>query len=203
MRFYSNYIIITTLVVSVLFISSCGQDATKQKELELKERELSLREKEVALKEKEINKDSSAIKLNTNDSSKLTSKGHSDFKTFWKDFKMAVLTNDKNKVLEMTHVPFVDKYQETYNTTGTVKPTLTCNTKSQFLNQYSEIFIPDVLSAIKADKYRGYHYEELVGGDAIQKGEYLVTATANSRVYGLAFRKWKGIYQLSYMPYFE
>ena len=46
-----QFILILTLSI---FILSCGQDANKQKELELKERELALKEKELALKEKGI-----------------------------------------------------------------------------------------------------------------------------------------------------
>ncbi|MBL0202357.1 MAG: hypothetical protein IPP81_20030 [Chitinophagaceae bacterium] len=44
--------IIFLLTIS-LFIVSCGQNETKQKELELKERELALKEKEFAKKEKD------------------------------------------------------------------------------------------------------------------------------------------------------
>jgi hypothetical protein len=44
--------IIFLLTIS-LFIMSCGQNNTKQKELELKERELALKEKELQLKEKD------------------------------------------------------------------------------------------------------------------------------------------------------
>jgi hypothetical protein len=44
-----------------LFLTSCGQSYTKQKELELKERELALREKELMLK----NNDTAAVKADT------------------------------------------------------------------------------------------------------------------------------------------
>ena len=48
------------LLILSLSIISCGQNDTKQKELDIKEKELALKEKGVALKEKEINADSSA-----------------------------------------------------------------------------------------------------------------------------------------------
>jgi hypothetical protein len=38
------------IMATAIFITSCGQNDTKQKELELKERELALKEKELALK---------------------------------------------------------------------------------------------------------------------------------------------------------
>ena len=40
-------------MAAAIFITSCGQSDTKQKELELEERELALKEKELALKEKD------------------------------------------------------------------------------------------------------------------------------------------------------
>jgi len=46
--------IIFLLTIS-LFIISCGQTDTKQKELELKEKELALKEKELDIKQKELN----------------------------------------------------------------------------------------------------------------------------------------------------
>lgn len=42
------YILIFCITILIL---SCGQNETKQKELELKERELALKEKELALKQ--------------------------------------------------------------------------------------------------------------------------------------------------------
>lgn len=50
--------IIFILTIS-LFIMSCGQADTKQKELELKEREIALKENEFELKEKGISEDTS------------------------------------------------------------------------------------------------------------------------------------------------
>ena len=45
------------LLIAVATLLSCGQNDTKQKELNLKEKELALRQKELELKEKEIKKD--------------------------------------------------------------------------------------------------------------------------------------------------
>jgi len=43
------------LLTASLFLISCGQNETKQKELELKEKELALKERELVLKEKDTN----------------------------------------------------------------------------------------------------------------------------------------------------
>lgn len=55
--------IIFTLTFSLLLIS-CGQNETKQKELELKERELTIKEKKLAIKGKESNLTSDTLNLN-------------------------------------------------------------------------------------------------------------------------------------------
>ena len=54
------------LLVAIATLFSCGQNETKQKELELKERELALKEKELALKYK----DTASTKVPTGDTSK-------------------------------------------------------------------------------------------------------------------------------------
>ena len=46
------------LLIAVATLFSCGQNDTKQKELELKEKELELRQKELNLKESDIRKGS-------------------------------------------------------------------------------------------------------------------------------------------------
>ncbi len=52
--------IIFLLTIS-LFVMSCGQNDTKQKELELKEKELALKQKELELKEKEVKTDTNSV----------------------------------------------------------------------------------------------------------------------------------------------
>ncbi|MBL0202164.1 MAG: hypothetical protein IPP81_19010 [Chitinophagaceae bacterium] len=58
--------IIILLTIS-LFLMSCGQNDTKQKELELKEKELALKQKELELKEKESKPDSSSVNAQPTD----------------------------------------------------------------------------------------------------------------------------------------
>ncbi|MBL0202359.1 MAG: hypothetical protein IPP81_20040 [Chitinophagaceae bacterium] len=49
------------LLIAVATLFSCGQNDTKQKELELKEKELELRQKELNIKESEIKKGDSIL----------------------------------------------------------------------------------------------------------------------------------------------
>jgi hypothetical protein len=53
----------------------------------------------------------------------------SDFSTFWKEFKSAVIAGDKTKVAEMTKFPLSMSYME--------KPV---KSKQEFLRRYDEIF---------------------------------------------------------------
>jgi len=65
--------IIFLLIVSMFFIS-CGQDESKQKELELKERELALKERELNFKEKDLN---SSTNISVNETLQASFKTHS------------------------------------------------------------------------------------------------------------------------------
>lgn len=129
--------------------------------------------------------------------------GHSNFKTFWADFKKAIISNDRDAVAEMTFIPFRDQFQEViFNSSGGEKP-LTANSKSDFLSKYDKIIIPETIIAVKANRYRTYEYEELIGGDVIAKGEYvLMVSSEKPRIYDLAFAKKNGVFKLSYIPFY-
>jgi len=53
--------ILEVLIIASFLFASCGQNSSKQKELELKERQLALKEKELALKEKGLSGTDSLI----------------------------------------------------------------------------------------------------------------------------------------------
>jgi hypothetical protein len=206
--------------------NNSGGDKTSEKELELQKRELDLKQKELELKEKELSQQqgkpnttltttktttpSTSTTKTTSDNSASTTgynyAGHGSFQTFWADFKKAITTNDRDAVAEMTYIPFHDKYQETYfNAYGGDKP-WTANSKSDFLSKYDKIIIPATITAVKGNKYRTYQYEEMIGGDVIEKGEYLLNVSNEGqkpRSYDLAFAKKNGVFKLVYMPYYE
>ena len=87
--------IIFLLIVSLFFIS-CGQNETKQKELELKEKELALKERELKLKEKDTN---SLKAASVNETPQVSFKSHTPC-TFSvslpSDFKLQPMYDDKS-----------------------------------------------------------------------------------------------------------
>jgi len=222
----SNIFFIT--VVSILILTGCnnsGSDKISEKELELQKRELDLKQKELELKEKELSQQnqstttptpaktttpSTSIAKTTADKAASTTDynyaGHGSFRIFWADFKKAITTNNRDAVAEMTYIPFQDIYQETYfNAYGGDKP-WTANSKSDFLSKYDKIITPETISAVKGNKYRAYEYDEMIEGDVIKKGEYVLNVSNDgqkSRSYDLAFAKKNGVFKLAYMPYYE
>lgn len=195
------------LTVSLL-IMSCGQNDTNQKELELKERELALKEKELALKQKDTTSPETKVAITKSATESLPSSsetynyaGHSNFKTFWNDFKKAVAAGDKDAVAKMTNIPFKDN---TYQNGKTGR--LSASSVQQFLLNYDKIFTPSVVKAINANKYRGWtdmSNDEIGSGeDVIKKGEYLLEVFGND-ILSLAFSKKGGIFKLTFIPYYS
>ncbi len=193
---------ILILTVSIFFIS-CGQNENKQKELELKEKELALKQRELDLKEKESNtqsqKDNTA-KPNTTQTATTVTSDHSKFANFWTDFKSAVLSNDKEAVFALTNLPF-DDANDVYSKTNSV----TSKSKEQFMSNFDRIFNPDVINAIKNNKYYACA-GELVEEEPSLKGTYILTVEHGRRgkeLQDLAFRKIKGnfmLYTIQYWP---
>jgi len=197
----------------ITLLLSCGQSDTKQKELELREREVALKEKELALKES----DTTGNKTKTVTTSTTTEKtspvltptttvdynyaAHSNFQTFWSDFKKAVNAGDKNAVVQMTNIPFKDN---TYENGKTGR--LSASSAQQFLVNYDKIFTPSVIKAINANKYRGWtdmSADEIGSGeDVVKKGEYLLEVFGKD-ILSLAFSKKSGRFKLSFIPYYS
>lgn len=191
----------------------------QKKELELKQKELELKEQELALKEKASastalsSKDATPFPKTKNASTKPSSDpnseynypGHDNFQTFWADFKKAITSNDREAVAKMTHFPFHDTYQELANQGGHGNGVpLTAKSKSDFLSKYDKIIIPATIIAVKANKYRAYEYDDWIGGDVIEKGEFVlkVSNEGYSRMFDLAFSKKSGVFKLTYMPFY-
>jgi len=194
------------LLITIVTLFSCGQNETKQKELELKERELALKEKEFAAKQN----DSVAPKVATTTSTTEnipSSTGsynyaeHSNFQAFWNDFKMAVTSGDKDAVAKMTNIPFKDNTYENGK-----MGRLSASSVQQFLGNYDKIFTPSVIKAISSNKYRGWpdmsNDEIGPGEDVIKKGEYLLEVFGND-ILSLAFSKKGGVFKLAFIPYYS
>ncbi|MFZ4797699.1 MAG: hypothetical protein ACOYMA_09410 [Bacteroidia bacterium] len=184
-----------------------------EKELELQKRELELKAKELELKEKELNGVSKSATISVNkekpeqtnlSSSGYNYAGHSNFKTFWKDFKNAVNSGDKEAVLKMTKIPFIDKIEDAYNKSTS----LTSKSGQKLLSNYDKIFTSSVKKAIDKNAYRGYEYNDFIGGDVINKGEYLLNvennvSISNRETCDLVFVKVNGVFKLAYIPYYS
>ena len=82
-----------------LFVMSCGQNDTKQKELELKERELALKEKEFAMKEK----DSVNLRTSIQEAVKKDS-----IKKLPADTKILTLMSPTYSIGDLPHITFKD-----------------------------------------------------------------------------------------------
>lgn len=107
---YIYYALITSLV-----IISCGQNDTKQRELDLKERELDLKEKELAM---DSTLNANAIKSkNPTDVKKVTqqkqpkantnSTGNEEFDNFFVVFRKVASSKDKSQITQLMYFPFL------------------------------------------------------------------------------------------------
>jgi hypothetical protein len=195
-----------TLIITLISIIciSCGQNATKQKELELKGKELEIRDRELRLREKDSIAD---IKIKKADKPELiyNIEKHGDIKFFIDDLAKAISLDDKSAVARMTYFPFKDGFREWL--TGGIEvpkniPDLTCNNEKQFLDKYSRIFLPGVKKEIESKSYRGYDYSaEEFSGDIIESGEFVINGEdyINDRQYSIAIKKINGKFKLHRM----
>lgn len=85
------------LLTFSLFLISCGQNDTKQKDLELKEKELALKQKELDLKEKQIVGDTSVKKVTSTNNTLIVEQIVLDIRSEFKRINSLRLTPKKNK----------------------------------------------------------------------------------------------------------
>ncbi len=134
---------------------------------------------------------------------------HSDFVVFWSDFKKAVNDNDKDAVLQMTAIPFVDQYKDVLDKQNS----LTSNTPAQFIKNYDKIITQEVILIINKDEYTGWSKEAaekeaqdldgIEGFQVIGEGEFIVCASKDCNYPNLIFSLSDGVYKLSRIPYYE
>ena len=180
---------------------SCEQSNTKEKELELKERELALKEKELALKQNDTVNKHTTIAVSPTTDTKVDP--HSDFNTFWVDFKQAVNNGDKDAVIKMTNLPFKDAYREKLQMLqGTGKPR-TSNSIDEFKLNYNKIFTAKVISAINSNGYFGWEKRNKLGNSSsvFKKGQYFLIYENEEE--GLLFSKVNGVYKLLSIPHYD
>jgi len=134
---------------------------------------------------------------------------HSDFVVFWGDFKKAVNNNDKDAVLKMTAIPFVDYYKDVLDN----KNSLSSNTTKEFLKNYDKIITQEVILIINRDEYTGWSREaaekeakDIDGSEGFQvigEGEYIICGSIDCNYPNLIFSLSDGVYKLSRIPYYE
>ena len=135
--------------------------------------------------------------------------GHSDFVVFWNDFKKAVNDNDKDAVLKMTAIPFVDQYKDVLDN----KNSLSSKTTGEFLKNYDKIITQEVILIINRDEYIGWSREaaekeamDIDGSEGFQvivEGEYIICGSIDCNYPNLIFSLSDGVYKLSRIPYYE
>lgn len=131
---------------------------------------------------------------------------HSNFRSFFVDFREAVLNNDREAVAAMTKLPFVDYRYGDYcepNAEDCDQPaeTLSSINKAVFLAKYDRIFTPAVIAAIRENKVReGFPDDENVP-PSIRTGEYFLDLedVTQQRVFTLE----AGVYKLSRVPFYS
>ncbi len=130
------------------------------------------------------------------ENNKVFNKEVNDFTKFWKEFKIAALASNKEKIAELTCFPFIDSYNQVYDSINS----LTSRNQKEFLEKYNLIFTNEVLAAIKSDSYRGY--DSTLYTDAIGLHDILLVAKSNDRSKDLVFKFNNGNYCLSYIAYY-
>ena len=184
--------LLITLTLSI-FILSCGQNDTKQKELELRERELALKEKELALKQQDTIVKQATTVVPQNIATMVDA--HSDFATFWNDLKRAVNEGNQDVISNMVVIPLKDKYTEVRNTYMDVKKkTRTSNSIPEFKNNYHRIFSQPIIELINSDTYITSSSKAEIGngGNDLKKGDYLI----QNEQEGFLVSKVNGIYKI-------
>jgi hypothetical protein len=183
-------LIIFTLCI---FILSCGQNDTKQKELELRERELALKEKELALKQQDTLSKQTTTVVPQNTATKV--EAHSDFNTFWADLKKAINDGNQDAVASMVVIPFKDKYtDELSKYVQGMGKTRTSNSILEFKNNFSRIFSKNLVNLINSNKYIGWASRNDLGnaGAELKKGDYFIQNDDE----GFLIRKQNGVYKI-------
>jgi len=202
-----------TIIASFILVS-CGQNNNKQKELELRERELALKEKEFTLKVKDslssaelssnsVNSPKKNIEVTTSSNEDYNYAQHSEFQTFWKDFKRAVNAGDKDAVAKMTNIPFKDKYREALSMVEGIGEPLTSNSVDEFKINYNRIFSSDVVKTLNSNSFIKYESRQQLGNSSsdFKKGEYYLYDGNDGE--GLLFSRRSGIYKLICIPKYD
>lgn len=134
---------------------------------------------------------------------------HSDFQSFWIDFKDAIKSSNKFAVLKMTNIPFKDENRDIYDQAYGSSRSLTSKNSSEFLNKFDNIFSFCVHRAIKTAQFKSLGKTEFenfatdgIGIYPFGNGNYLLDVECGEPNMFI-FEKIEGVYKLTSIPYQE
>ncbi len=128
---------------------------------------------------------------------------HNDFKIFYEDFKKAVNKEDKEAVLKMVNIPFMDNFNDFYYKD---KSFTSLDTVS-FLNNYDKIFNSNFKLKLNANDYEGWTkeaFDKAYEEDQdllITEGQY-ISCVNYVNLLCFIYDKHNGKYKLSYIAYY-
>ncbi|MCX6159145.1 MAG: fibrobacter succinogenes major paralogous domain-containing protein [Ignavibacteriae bacterium] len=145
---------------------------------------------------------------------------HNNLNKFWEDFKRAINEDDRNAVLKMTNIPFIDNNYGFYRAghlSGDepgFERSLTSLTPEEFLINYKKIFDDCVRKTIRTAKFQTFGKELGIDYPPVNKpglykyndDEYLLFIIHESDCESVEpnmfiFEKINGVFKLSYFPY--
>lgn len=117
------------------------------------------------------------------------SKETQEFEKFWRIFRQAVASTDKDNLSQMIHFPFQDHNGSIYNEAKS----LSAKNKDEFLKKYDRIFDDKTKKAV-----------QMVSPEFIPSPKELkFSLEIPEKNYFLIFKKINGVYKLSHIPYME
>ena len=174
------------ILLLAFVVISCGQNNTEKAKNEVSQGET------VSKKEKSLQTDSS-LKITAEDTKRLITvtynfENHNDIKGFWKDFQIALQTEDKDAINKMIKFPFKDYEADAWGDKYSGID-LTCTGQAQLDLKFNIIFSKECLT--KEDP--------VYIGDEFITGDYFIPRSENKKCHlpnGYLVKKIKGVYKL-------
>lgn len=117
------------------------------------------------------------------------------FDRFFQTFRQAVLDDDRQKVADMTTLPFRDF--------SGAEPERSAQNRAEFLSRYDRIFAPAVIAGIRANRLRAFKpgSDDGEAPGPIGKGEYLLDLEDWSSQ--IVFSPSRNGYRMSRIPFYS
>jgi hypothetical protein len=102
----------------------------------------------------------------------------------------------------MVHYPFFDNSTPNRG----IENTLVAENEETFRWNFSKLFLPHVIEAIKRNKYRAYNSKiDIRGVSSLKKGQYMLQPSTDTmpQYYDLIFGKIQGAYKLLGIAFYQ